>query len=338
MNLFKKNYKKKPEAINQDEIKPYIKESDLYPEQRELKEQREAKQIINRTGLALFCLAAAVLGSQYFLSLIIRRYLPWMIQTSWYVWFITAITMVGIGFPVYYAIMRRIPDSPRGEIVRMSPLQFLIYFLICCGAMYITNILSNILTVIIALLKGDHELLNPAQLAILNSNILISILYASVIAPIIEELIFRKLLLNKLRRFGDVPAIILSGAAFGLFHMNLSQFFYAAVLGGIFAYITLKMNTVRYSILLHMIINFIGVSATLFVSEKNLIGIIILYQWIFASILAGVLLFIFNFKKIRLDKGSASPVRWLDYIINPGAILYLSICLIAIVITTIVPA
>jgi membrane protease YdiL (CAAX protease family) len=346
MKLFNKDYKKELETIKQDELKPYIKETDIQPDGVELQnldlqkhtQKLQDKKILNRTGFALSCMAAVVLGSQLLMNRLVSMFCPWVGETNWYVWLVTAVSIIGIGFPVYYILMRRIPDSPKGEVVPLSPLRFLMLFIICCGAMYITNILSSVLTIAIALLKGDKELLNPAQVAIFNSNIILSMIYASLVAPVFEELIFRKLLLDKLRRFGDLPAMLMSGIAFGLFHLNLSQFFYAAVLGIIFAYITLKTNTVRYSIMLHMIVNFLGVMASVFVTSKNIFGIIIFYQWVFSSIIAGIILFIFNYKKISLVKAENSLLRKSDFIKNPGIILYLVICIVMIVIMTIIPA
>ena len=45
---------------------------------------------------------------------------------------------------------------------------------------------------------------------------------------------------------------------FVLFHMNLFQFFYAFGLGLVFAYIYTRTGRLRYSVILHSIINFMG--------------------------------------------------------------------------------
>ena len=103
-------------------------------------------------------------------------------------------------------------------------------------------------------IKGE-ELSNTLEDFVLNGNMMITMFYGILIAPIMEELIFRKILLDKLRRFGDKPAILMTGVAFGLFHMNLPQFDYASVLGFLFAYLTIRKNTIRYAVILHMIIN-----------------------------------------------------------------------------------
>ena len=45
---------------------------------------------------------------------------------------------------------------------------------------------------------------------------------------------------------------------FALFHLNLFQFFYAFGLGLMFGYVYMRTSQLRYSIVMHMIINFNG--------------------------------------------------------------------------------
>ncbi|MDD3173715.1 MAG: type II CAAX endopeptidase family protein [Herbinix sp.] len=312
--------------INQYTDQPYYKND---------YEIHNSKKIISRAGFALLILGLVVIGSQTVVDILINYLCPSVAQTDWYVWAITALSMVGIGFPIYCLMISRIPNSTRGEARKMSPLRFVMIFFICNGAMYITSFISSIFTVIIALLKGDTELLNPATEAIMNSNFVISLIYAAIIAPIIEELIFRKLLLDKLRRFGDIPAILMTGIAFGLFHMNLSQFFYAAVLGFIFAYVTIRTNTIKYSILLHMMINSLSTAFIMpVVINNNIIGSFIIILWIVLSITLGIIFFLVNMKKIKIEK-SVPPIKMSTYFLNLGTILYTLFCFIWIIIVTI---
>ena len=52
--------------------------------------------------------------------------------------------------------------------------------------------------------------------------------------------------------------MLLSGAVFALFHGNLAQIFYAFPLGVFFAYLYLRTGRLRYTIGMHMLINFLG--------------------------------------------------------------------------------
>lgn len=291
------------------------------------------KSIVSRTGMALGIFAAVVIGVQFLAELLLYLVKPEILKMDWYQWALTAFSLIIIGLPVFILLIRKAPDSPKREVVKLKPLSFICIFFICTGAMYISSIMGSFITIGIALIKG-RELINPVVDVMLNSNYILTLIYGVIIAPIVEEIIFRKLLLNKLRRFGDVPAILMTGIAFGLFHMNLSQFFYAAVLGFIFAYVALKTNTIRYSILLHMMINGIGTSVTPLIGDENIFAILLLLLWMVLAVTLGVVLFIVNFKKIKLERSSLH-LRARDYFLNPGTILYTLVCLAMIIWVTV---
>ena len=254
-------------GVQQIDIEQYGMEQQFMPQG--IMPQRT---IISRAGFALFIMAIVVLLTQFIIEILVSIINPEIAESTWYALVVTAISIVGVGLPVYSVMMKRIPDSIKGEVVKMKFSHFIVLFFICSAVMYITNFFSIFLTMIIALLKGEDimSLVNPLQEVLTGSNFIITLIYASLVAPIVEEIIFRKLLLDKLRRFGDVPAILMTGIAFGLFHMNLSQFFYATALGFIFAYITIKTNTVRYSIILHIMINFIGTIVAPMATKQNI--------------------------------------------------------------------
>ena len=304
-------------------------ETQLEPEGREQTEVN-VKKIISGVGLALSLMAAAILLSQVILSNLIKNVIPEFQKSDWYVWILTAVSMYGVGLPVFYILTKNIPDSKKKPVQKLKVSQFFIILFISAATMYITNFFSVFINFIISMIKGG-DLINPAMNAVFEGNPFITFLYTSIGAPIVEEIIFRKILLNKVRRFGDLPAILITGIAFGLFHMNLAQIFYAAALGIIFAYVTLRTNTIRYSILLHIIVNTIGATlAPMAVREGNLVLITLLGIWVIASITAGIVLFIVFVgvkKKIVLEPGEVSVPKKSTYLLNAGAILFLLICL-----------
>ena len=87
------------------------------------------------------------------------------------------------------------------------------------------------------------------------------------IAPVMEELMFRKLLIDRVVQYGQKTAVIVSGVGFGLFHGNFFQFFYACAIGMVFAYLYSSTGRIRYSIMLHMVINFVGGFVSLFLVQ-----------------------------------------------------------------------
>ena len=77
-------------------------------------------------------------------------------------------------------------------------------------------------------------------------------------APLGANWCRNKLLIDRIHVYGEGTAIVLSGVAFGLFHGNLSQFFYAAFLGCMFAFLYVRTGRILYPILLHAAINLLG--------------------------------------------------------------------------------
>ncbi len=80
-------------------------------------------------------------------------------------------------------------------------------------------------------------------------------IYAIFGAPVLEELAFRRTLLNHLHPYGEVPAAFMSALLFGLIHGNASQFMLAFCLGLLLATVYQRTGRVIYTIALHFMIN-----------------------------------------------------------------------------------
>ena len=81
-------------------------------------------------------------------------------------------------------------------------------------------------------------------------------LYASILAPIGEELLFRGFLLRSLRPYGKRFAILGSALFFGLFHGNLLQTPYAFLVGMILGYVAVEYS-ISWAVALHMFNNLV---------------------------------------------------------------------------------
>lgn len=81
-------------------------------------------------------------------------------------------------------------------------------------------------------------------------------LYAAILAPIGEELLFRGYVLRSLRPFGKRFAILGSALLFGLFHGNLLQAPYAMLIGLVLGWLTVEYS-VGWAVLLHLTNNLV---------------------------------------------------------------------------------
>ena len=125
------------------------------------------------------------------------------------------------------------------------------------GVLYPCNLLGQGVTRLLGSLLGGTGA-NPLEQMLDQLELWSVALFAVVLAPIMEELIFRKLLLDRMRTIDRPTAVLFSALAFGLFHGNLSQFFYAFGVGILFGSIYIRTGRLRYTIILHVLVNAIG--------------------------------------------------------------------------------
>lgn len=77
-----------------------------------------------------------------------------------------------------------------------------------------------------------------------------------IISPLAEEVVFRGVIYNRLRRlFNPTIGIIVSGILFGAFHGNFVQAVYGACLGMLMAYLYERSGSFRSPVLFHAVAN-----------------------------------------------------------------------------------
>ena len=301
----------------------------------ELKVKVDNKKVFNRIGLAIFVSMILVNIVQVMFFGVIAVIDQELLSAPWVNYASIAISFYLIGFPVFYLMIKNLPEEEKRESKTLGVFEVIKICFMSYSIVYIVNFLTNILMMLIAVIKGS-EVTNPLVNMLEGSNWIWSLIFAGILSPIIEEMMFRGVMLNKLRRYGDKVAIITTAILFGLFHANFSQFFYAVALGMIFAYVALKTGTIKYSIILHIVVNImggvilpaaIGDGSNMVVS--GCVGLVLL-----AIVIIGLVLLIKNRKnislldgEIKLEKGTAFKTIW----VNVGMILYVVICLFSMV-------
>ena len=74
------------------------------------------------------------------------------------------------------------------------------------------------------------------------------------VAPVLEEIVFRGVIMNNLKKYGIKTAIIINSLLFGLSHYNIEMIVPAFLTGIVFSYVAYKYS-IKYSILIHFFIN-----------------------------------------------------------------------------------
>ena len=77
----------------------------------------------------------------------------------------------------------------------------------------------------------------------------------AVLPAVLEEFVFRGLILTNLKNLGIKKAALVSGLFFGFIHLDLQQMPYAFIMGVIFAYMVHYTQSIYASVLSHFILN-----------------------------------------------------------------------------------
>lgn len=299
-----------------------------------MEQKKQDRKLFNSIGVALTVLVVLVLALQSVFGIVVNIINPELWKLPWMTWLMIIVGFHLTAFPVFCILMKKLPSSPKGEAKTMKIGKVIRLFIIGMATLYLFNLISVGINYLIGMLKGS-PVANPYAATVEASNIFFTFLVAGIIAPIIEEILFRGILLDKLRVYGEKVAIWVTAIAFGLFHLNTSQSLYATALGVLLAYVAVKTNRVKYCIILHMAINIMGsliVPLLLTAGYAGAIGVIVLF-----FLIAGIILFIRMKKNPIVEDGGEQPVvQSVSKAVifgNPGMIAYISVCLIVIVAT-----
>lgn len=295
------------------------------------------RRFFSKIGFNYFALGIIVLVLNLFIGLFISIINPNLLSNQTMMTFFSAIWTYLLPLPIFIYIMRK-TEAKTLEKHKMTVKTFVICISITMFLMWIGNIMGVIITSGIGSLI-QHEVANPINDVINNSGLVTNLIIITTIAPIFEELIFRKLLIDRTIKYGGTISVLLSGLLFAFFHGNLNQFFYAFLLGGFFAIVYIKTGQIKYTIGLHMIINFIGSVVSLFVSQPlmdlangsvisptSTFGVILYILITLGLTVMGLIYSIKYFDKSRFDGSEKeiilkNPVSTI--LLNPGIICFI---------------
>ena len=234
---------------------------------------------------------------------------------------------------VFWLIIRKVPKVEWQK----EPMSFGTLLKIFVMMYAISTVLNQIGTVISrAAPAGGTQQLELID-EVVNTRLMIGFLIPAVIGPIVEELIFRKLMIDRLHNYGETAVIVFTALCFGLFHGNLTQFLYAGCVGLFLGYVYCKTGKVIYTMIMHMLLNTISASIMLLLpilqgdAENGkvflLVAVGVLGVAILAMGIAGVILIIRTLKKkdIVPDDSMTDAIPKNEVLrtvyLNPGVVL-----------------
>lgn len=147
--------------------------------------------------------------------------------------------------------------------------------------------------------------------------------YASFVAPVVEELVYRGFVMGVLRKYGKVLAIVISSVLFGMMHGNIPQALFAFSVGLVLGYVA-EEYSLKWAIAIHMMNNFVFAEVVALVGKvfgenaEAIVNGIVLYGFFFV----GTAIYRKNFYKIQqyVEK-YAGPKVWYRYVLTTLPIL-----------------
>ena len=328
-------------------------------EQNRISLAKEQSRQFSRLGLTLFAFMGLTFAVQLGLAAVL---VVWSLvsgvdidfENPVFLQLFSAVPMYLVAFPVTAALMQLIPKRGHTGRERWGSAQLFACIVISIGMGLLGSIMGRIVNMF-GTPAGDTE---QVEEMLRGASMLVRVGMVVFAAPIVEELLFRKLLIDRIVGYGEGVAVAVSGLLFGLAHGNFSQFFFAAGIGALWAYVYVKTGNVGYTVAFHMLFNLIGGLVVVELS-KGAMGLddpggllarmelflgtdiepvfsamcgILLFLYLlftFACLVGGaVILFVYR-RRIRFASGER-PIEWgrrfHTVAFNVGMILYVVFC------------
>ena len=218
---------------------------------------RRERRDVGFVALALAFIFLLSIGLQIFVTIGVSLLATWMFEHPFWSWGISAFPMYAVAMPLSLFFFRQCSRIERPMRCRLGVGNFWGVLCLCFVGIYLCNAVGTAANEAFSRMLG-REAINEIEAVTLASPMWVNLIFTVLLAPIFEEIFFRKLLIDRLYPYGEIPAVLISGIAFGLVHGNFSQLFYAVAVGLIFGFVYTRTGNIRYSIAMHMILNLVG--------------------------------------------------------------------------------
>ena len=136
------------------------------------------------------------------------------------------------------------------------------------GLQTAASMIASIITIILKQFGLEAPTPDFSATTSLPANLLMYF-YACLFGPVLEELLYRGVLLQSMRKYNEKFAIFLSAAIFGLMHQNYQQFILGFLIGIPLAVVTIKSGSLIPAIFTHIIVNTSGMFFTCWMQYSN---------------------------------------------------------------------
>ena len=283
-----------------------------------------------------------------FLGIIVYLFVDVNNPPSWTLWVSSFVPMYCIAFPLFILLINRVPAEPFVETKTLNFPGWLKFFALTVFGMVSGSLVASFVG---ELFKKVGVNTNVSMETMTSTGSMLAPIMLAIIAPIVEEFMFRKFLIDRIHVYGGKVAVLTSAAMFALFHGNFSQIFYTFLMGLVWGYVYYKTGKIIYTIIMHMLVNFGGAVVSVYLLNKlsgvnvdyndieavvaspeamSVIGGLLIYELIlYGFAIAGLICLIIGFKKRsysqeRLELTEENKVATVCF--NVGMILFVLAC------------
>lgn len=235
-----------------------------------------------------------------------------------------------VAFPIFLLMVRKIPAEPRRIDYLTHPLtlgEYLKYFLILRGILLVSTLIHVVLFPSFMTGLVDYSAEGTDTLGVR----LFGTFIAVVAAPVVEEIITRKLPFEKLGNGHDARLIVYTAIVFGLMHLNSLQAINAFFIGLVLGIVLFKTGGIKATIILHSLYNaslqltsyldYFELGQTASFISGTVVSVIGVFVLLFAGIKA--------LKNRTLLLPSLTDLR--ISLVNPGSLLFVGAALFLII-------
>lgn len=309
----------------------------------------EGRKAYSRSGFALMGMYLAIFVCQRlfsWLSLLISGNSP--LSSGLSSLFAVYAPVYLIGFSVFALIFRpRRESTSKGD--RLKAYHFLLLIPACLFAVYSGNIIGSLLAGLLHVIV-PHPLLPAVELSA--GYPVLQVFFLVVLSPLMEEIIFRRCLIERVLPYGAGTAVLTSALLFGLSHGTANQLCYGFMLGLILGYVYVKTRRLRYTVFLHMLINALSsvvlpalltrvtgnasfttmrsLPVARALQQPGVLALLLYLFLLFALSLFGAVVFLFGLREKPLPK---EGIRMKDALGALGTVMFIATTCLGIILT-----
>ena len=185
----------------------------------------KAKKDFAAVGRAWFFYFAVSIAVAFLASFLAGIFGGTWLESDWGLYMVGLVIPYLFAFPVFFLLIRRkaAPGTFSPEKKKLPFRSLLKWFCIAQFLMVLGNLLGLFWSTVIEMLTGAETTTTIDLVS--TSDMLPVITMVVLLAPIVEELVFRKYVIDRMYPYGEKTAIFLSATVFAVMHGNLNQVF-----------------------------------------------------------------------------------------------------------------